>query len=111
MTQTEISRVLQRDIMIVNRRLAAIRATVDNALKLGGKARNPDPKSIRILCNGKEAELVASNTQTVARCVSKRGGGFIVTTREGGSGWSLMRVSEGAHVVILPGGEVRLAPA
>lgn len=72
--------------------------------------RGPDRKTaISILCNGKGAQIVASTTQTVARCVTKRGGGYIVTTHEGGSGWSSTRYEPGARVVILPGGEVQRA--
>lgn len=108
MTATEISRAVKRDIQLINRHLGGMRAAEAAAMR-SGLSSHPNPKSIRTLCNGKEAEIVASNTQTVARCVTKRGGGFIVTTHEGGSGWSYRRLSAGAQVVILPGGEVRHA--
>jgi hypothetical protein len=48
--------------------------------------------------------------ETVARCVARHDGGYLIVTRKGGSGVSLSEIPEGVRVVIRDGQATRCAP-
>jgi hypothetical protein len=52
---------------------------------------------------------VAPLSQTVARCVARQDGGFIVVTRKGHSAVAPEELPEGARIVIRDGQAVRAA--
>lgn len=52
---------------------------------------------------------LAAVSETVARCVARQDGGWLIVTRKGKSAVSLVELSEGAHIVIRDGLAVRNA--
>lgn len=52
---------------------------------------------------------VAPLTDSVARCVPRHDGGFLIVTRKGKSAVSLSEIPEGAHIVIRDGQAMRAA--
>ncbi len=62
------------------------------------------PWRIATPCNA-NFETMTAPIFHVYRCVSKRGGGYLITTNEGPSAWSLMPWPEGAAIQISAGGE------
>jgi hypothetical protein len=56
------------------------------------------------------AVRVAPKTETVARCVPRQDGGYLIVTRKGTSAVSLTEISEGTPVVIRDGKAERSYP-
>lgn len=52
---------------------------------------------------------VAPKTETVARCISRRDGGFMVVTLKGQSAASVNPIPEGARIVIRDGQAERVS--
>jgi hypothetical protein len=55
------------------------------------------------------ASRISLLTETVARCVPRQDGGYLIVTRKGKSAVATSEIPEGAHIVIRDGLAVRAA--